>query len=160
MKTEELRTRFQHLMQQRTGALAVLSNNGWPYLAMTPFAINPETAQFIVHISTLAAHTRYLLQRPQAAFMVSMAERAEAPVHALPRVSFQVEGYSPERGSQAWEAARVCYFERFPDSAFMAEFTDFHLFTLNIVRTRQITGFGAAKTLPLEDIQRWMKTTR
>lgn len=160
MKSEDLQAGFQQLMQQRTGALAVLSNNDWPYLAMTPFAINPTTAQFIIHISTLAAHTRYLLQRPQAAFMVSAAETPGAPVHALPRISFQVEGHSLERKSAEWEAARDCYFQRFPDSAFMADFNDFHLFTLTIVRTRQIAGLGAAKTLTLEAIQAWMKEVR
>lgn len=160
MEPVELQSCLQRLLaEQRTGVLATLSNKGWPYQAMTPFAINTSSAQLIIHVSELAAHTRYLLQRPQAAFLIGASERAGEPVHALPRVSFQVQATDLDRGSDAWETARKCYLERFPDSAFMVEFKDFHLFRLDVLRARLVAGFGAAKTLPIDDVHRCLSET-
>jgi len=145
------------MARQRTGALASLSNHGWPWLAMTPFAIDTEAGQFIIHISELAAHTRYLLQRPQASFMVCTSETPGEPVHALPRASFQVGAIHPERGSASWATARDCYLQRFPDVAFMVDFTDFHFFRLGVQRARLVTGFGAAKTISVEQVRQWLQ---
>lgn len=159
MNVPELQASFRQLMtRQRTGSLATLSNQGWPYVSMTPFAIDTAAARFIIHVSELAAHTRYLLQRPQASFMVCTSEVAGEPVQALSRVSFQVEATDLARGSEAWESARDCYVKRFPDFAFMVEFKDFHLFTLEILRARQVSGFGSAKTVPLADMRQWLQT--
>ncbi|NLC35805.1 MAG: pyridoxamine 5'-phosphate oxidase [Alcaligenaceae bacterium] len=159
MTPTELETSFKQLMaQQRTGSLATITNQGLPYVSMAPFAIDRESAQFIIHISELAAHTRYLMQRPQASFMVCASEVPGEPVRGLPRVSYQVEATDLARGTPAWEAAEKHYLERFPNSApILTELKDFHLFALKIVRARQVAGFGAAKTLALPDIQRWLQ---
>lgn len=154
----DLQTRFQTLVtRQRTGSLGTLSNQGWPYVSMTPYSVDTENARLVIHISELGAHTRYLLQRPQAAFMICTSETPGEPVHALPRVTFQVEAHDLPRGSDPWRAARESYLARFPDVEFIMDFTDFHLFHLEILRVRQVSGFGAANTLAVEDVRRWLR---
>lgn len=161
MKEVELRTRLLDLLNtHRTGTLGTLSEQGWPYVSMTPFAVDFKNPSLLIHVSELGAHTRYLLKRPQASFMVCAREEWAAPVHALPRVTFQVEAEQLVRNSPPWEVAREAYLRRFPDVEFMMDFTDFHLFRLNIVRVRQVTGFGAAKTLDDADVRRWLASDR
>src|SRR5690625_5183604 len=143
------------MARQRTGALASLSNHSWPWLAMTPFAIDAEAGQFIIHISELAAHTRYLLQRPQASFMICTSETPGEPVHALPRASFQVRAIHPERAGAAWATARDCDLQRVPDVAFMVDFTEFHFCRLGVERARLVAGFGAARTISGEQVRQW-----
>lgn len=157
MNKMELRTRFLELLSsQRTGALGTMSEQNWPYVSMTPFAIDTTSSTLVIHVSELGAHTRYLLKRSQASFMVCAREEPEAPVHALPRVTFQVEAERLSPHTPAWATARDAYLGRFPDVGFMMEFTDFHLIALDIVRVRQVNGFGAAKTLLEEDVRRWL----
>lgn len=154
----DLQTRFHALVtRQRTGSLGTLSNQGWPYVSMTPYSVDTGSARLVIHVSELGAHTRYLLQRPRAAFMICTSETPGVPVHALPRVSLQVEAHDLARGSDAWRTARDSYLARFPDVEFMMDFKDFHLFHLQIVRVRQVSGFGAATTLAVEDVHRWLK---
>ncbi len=158
MNQECLRTEFQKLMRKhRIGSLATLTEQGQPLLAVTPFAINTTDGTLVIHVSELGAHTRNLLQRPQAAFMVCAREPVAGPVHSLPRASFQVHATVLARGSAPWNQARACYLTRFPDVEFMMDFTDFHLFRLEIVRVRQIAGFGIARTLPARTAVAWLK---
>src|SRR5690606_32943915 len=82
MKEVELRTRLLDLLNtHRTGALGTLSEQGWPYVSMTPFAVDFKNPSLLIHVSELGAHTRYLLNRPQASFMVCAREEWAAPVH-------------------------------------------------------------------------------
>lgn len=156
-RMDDLRHRFHQLLTaQRTGALGTTSDQGWPYVSMAPYGIDPAHECLVIHVSELGAHTRYLLKRPQASFMICSSETPGEPVHALPRITFQVEARPLERGSETWQSARAAYLERFPDAGFMIEFKDFHLFHLYIVRVRQVSGFGAAKTLHVADARRWL----
>lgn len=157
MNASELHASFQRLItRQRIGSLATLSDHGWPYVSMTPFSVDTSSGRFVIHVSELGAHTRYLLKRPQASFMICTGETPGEPVHALPRVSFQVEARDLARDGNAWKAARESYLARFPDVGFMMDFKDFHLFHLEVVRVRQVDGFGAARTLPVDDVRRWL----
>ena len=145
------------LISQRSASFGTLTNQGLPFVSMVPFAIDSVTGQVVIHISEFAAHTRYLLQRPTASLMVCKAEQEDQPVHDLSRVSFQAQAHHPERGSEVWQRCREVYLSRFPDVEFMTEFKDFHFFSLEITRVRQVAGFGAAKTLKAEDVIELMK---
>lgn len=143
---------YQLLQQQRLGALGTLSNQGLPFVSMVPFALDTHHSRLLIHISDMAAHTRYLKVRPQASLMISQTPTEGAGVHDLPRVTFQVEASLLERNSPEREAARDVYLSRFPDVAFMTNFTDFHFFALSLQRVRHVAGFGAARTLQVEDV--------
>lgn len=135
------------LKSERTAALGTLSNRGLPVVSRVPFAICPEQASIIIHISEMAAHTRYLSQRPDASLMISQSEHGQAAVHDLPRVTFQMQARRLERDQPEWEQARQAYSARFPDMEFLSTFTDFHFFALELIRVRHIAGFAAARSL-------------
>ncbi|MGN5538704.1 pyridoxamine 5'-phosphate oxidase family protein [Alcaligenes sp. Lyrl_28] len=141
------------LRRERTASLGTLSNQGLPVVSRVPFAICPEQANIIIHISEMAAHTRYLMQRPDASLMVSQSEHGQDAVHDLPRVTFQVLARQLERGQADFDQARKAYIRRFPDMEFLCHFTDFHFFALDLVRVRHIAGFAAARTLKPEPVR-------
>lgn len=158
MELNDLKISLQTLLrEQRTGFLATLSNRGVPYVSMAPFVVDAENANLIIHISELAAHTRYLLQRPEAAFMICQSEQVGVPVHNLPRVSFQILAHHPVRESDEWLRIKEAYLQRFPSMSSMTMgLKDFHFFSLEILRVRQIAGFGLAKTLKADDVRAWL----
>ena len=75
------------LNTQRVASLGTLNFDGSPFVSMVPFAIEPESACLIIHVSLLAVHTRNLLSNPAVSLMVMQPEVVGAPVHDLPRVS-------------------------------------------------------------------------
>ncbi|MFP5323479.1 MAG: pyridoxamine 5'-phosphate oxidase family protein [Gammaproteobacteria bacterium] len=81
----------QLVVSRRTAALGTVSDEGHTFVSMVPYAIDRDAGELILHVSGLAAHTGYLQARPRATLLVTDAERADEPVHALPRVSLEVE---------------------------------------------------------------------
>lgn len=143
---------YQLLQQQRLASLGTLTNQGLPFVSMVPFALDTEHGRLLIHISDMAAHTRYIKERPLASLMICQTPTEDAGVHDLPRVTLQVEATLLERNTLEREAARDAYLARFPDVAFMTDFTDFHFFALTVQRVRHVAGFGAARTLNAEDV--------
>lgn len=139
------------LNTQRVASLGTLNADGSPYVSMVPFAIEPESACLVIHVSLLAPHTRNLLDRPTVSVMVMQSEAKGEPVHALPRVS--VDGnatrLSPE--SDAWLAARTAYLGRFPEAEPMTQLGDFSFVAIQPICARQVAGFGSARSIDTED---------
>lgn len=142
------------LRSQRVGALGTLDAHdaGQPFVSMVPFALLPAGAGFVIHISALAPHTANLEQSPRAALMVMASEPPSGPVHALARASFDVQAHTPQPQSEAWQAARQAYLARFPEAEPMTQLPDFRFVTLSATRARQVAGFGAARTVPAEEL--------
>lgn len=145
-----LRSLEKLLHTERHAALGTLSRQGWPAVSMVPYAVDRASAGLIIHISELAAHTRALQRDPRSSLMICQSPEATQAVHDLPRVTLQTQAHQLERDSTPWLTARDSYLARFPEAAFMTEFTDFHFVLLEPIRVRQIAGFGAARTLTLE----------
>lgn len=148
----------QLLQSRRTAALGTLTNRGLPFVSLVPFAIAPELQSIVIHISELAAHTRYLMQRPDASLLISQGEQEGEPVHELLRASLQTRASLLIRGDQDWDLARQAYVARFPDAEFMTSFQDFHFFSLAIVRVRHVAGFGAAHNVEPEKVRQVLKS--
>lgn len=147
------------LHHHRTAALGTLQPAAdgapaEPFVSFVPYAIDTANAQLVLHLSGLAAHTRQLEAQPLASLLVAQPEPTDgAPVHALERATLQLRAHTPDRGSPAWEAARSAYLARFPDVEFMMELGDFRLVCLQPLGARHIAGFGAARTVELEELQ-------
>lgn len=141
------------LTQQRVAALGTLDPDGRPFVSMVPFAVNAEHAVLVLHISGLAAHTGNLLRQPQASLLVMQPETPGEPVHALPRVTLQVQAHTlpPDHG---WYLhSRAAYLARFPEAEPMTQLPDFRLVALQVLSARQIAGFGAARTVDAAELQ-------
>ena len=98
--TRELKTL---LNMQRVAALGTIDDAGAPFVSMVPFAIEPQLHCLVIHVSGLAAHTRYLQARERVSLMVMQAEVAGEPVHALPRVTLDGIATVAQRGESAMD---------------------------------------------------------
>lgn len=142
--TQDLRTL---LTTQRVAALGTLDDQGRPFVSMVPYALDTNAASIIVHVSGLAAHTRYLQARPQVSLLVMQAELSGEPVHALPRVTLEGLARVLEPETSAWDSGRKAYLARFPEAEPMTQLGDFRFVGIQVRGARQVAGFGAARSL-------------
>ncbi len=140
------------LQQQRTGALGTQGEDGHPQVSMVPFALLGGRGAVVIHVSGLAAHTANLQRHPQASLMVMEAEKPGQPVHALPRVSLQVEAEELDPAHPWQEEAKQVYLARFPEARPMTDLPDFRFVVLHVRSARQIAGFGAARSVGTDDL--------
>ena len=147
--TRELRTL---LNTQRLAALGTIDDAGAPFVSMVPFAIEPQLHCLVIHVSGLAAHTRYLQARERVSLVVMQAEVAGEPVHALPRVTLEGVAKVAQRGSTEWASCRAAYLARFPEAEPTTELGDFKFIAIKVTGARQVAGFGAARSLDEDEI--------
>jgi putative heme iron utilization protein len=140
------------LRAQRVATLACLDGQNHPALSMVPFACCTQERCLVIHVSALAAHTRYMMDRPDVGLMVCEAEVAGQPVHALQRVSIQGLAEPLRRDSAAWLACRAAYLARFEEARPMTELGDFSFFKITPQSGRHIAGFGAARSVDADEL--------
>jgi hypothetical protein len=140
------------LANHRTAALGTLDEHGAVAVSMVPFAIDPEDRSLVIHVSGLAAHTRHLMHTPRVSLLVSQAEVAGEPVHALPRVTLDAMATPTEPGSTDAQACRAVYLARFPEAEPMTALGDFRFVRLRPRGARQVAGFGAARSLDAAEL--------
>jgi putative heme iron utilization protein len=139
------------LNTQRVASLGTLNADGSPFVSMVPYAIEPESACLIIHVSLLALHTRNLLSNPAVSLMVMQPEAADAPVHELPRVSIVGTAARLQPESPSWLAARTVYLNRFAEAEPMTHLGDFSFVAIQPISARQVAGFGTARPVEIED---------
>lgn len=141
------------LRARRCGALGTLdAASGTAFVSMVPYAIDGQARRLVLHVSGLAAHTANLAAEPRVSLLVTAAERADAPVHDLARITLQALAATPAPGSAAWASARAAYLTRFPDVAAMTELPDFRFVTLAPTGARQVAGFGSARSVSADEL--------
>ena len=148
------------LAERRTGALATLAEDGSPFVSLVPFALEPERGWLVLHVSALAEHAANLAARPGVSLLIAQGEVADAPVHALARVSLQGRALALEPGSTDWGDCRAAYLERFPEAEPMTHFADFRFVAIEPVAARQVAGFGAARTLDAQELRLALSAAR
>lgn len=139
------------LAAQRVAALGTLGDDSAPFVSMVPFAVDAQDRSLVIHISGLAAHTRNLQRTPRASLMVCQAEVTGEPVHALPRVTLDVQAADAAAGADA-QACRDAYLARFPEAEPMTALGDFRFVRLRTLGARQVAGFGAARSLDAAEL--------
>ena len=120
-----LRELRQLLEASRVGALGTSEDDGAPFVSMVPFAVEKIMRCLVIHVSGLAAHTRYMQARGQVSLLVMEAEIPHNAVHDLPRVTIRGRASVLERGGVEWHACKAAYLERFPAVEHMTELMDF-----------------------------------
>ena len=147
------------LLSRRTAALGTLDEQGSVFVSMVPFAIDSETPSLVLHVSGLAAHTGNMQRHPRVSLLVCAAEPDDEPVHALPRVTLEALAETLAPDSAAARSARAVYLSRFPEAEMMTTLGDFRFVRLQLLGARQVAGFGAARSLPAEEVRRALATT-
>lgn len=102
---------------------------------------------FLLHLSTLAAHTRNLLADPRAGLAISEPERDGEDPQTLARVTIQGGVTIIPKDNPDYQEMVRRYQEQLPASTPRFEFGDFLLLRLTPARTRFVGGFARAYTL-------------
>ena len=140
------------LHERRHAALGTLDAAGAPFVSMVPFAVDATAGRLVLHVSGLAAHTGHMAAEPRVSLLVTAADAAGQPVHDLARVTLQALAHTPAPGAADWASARAAYLARFPEATPMTELPDFRFITLQITGARQVAGFGAARSVPADEL--------
>jgi len=148
------RMRLRHLLQeQRWASLATLNDGGSPAVSFVAYVPEADFAGFLIHVSRLAAHTQYLLARPQAALGISAPDSGGEDPQLLPRVSIQGTTSVIPRGTPEYAAARSRYLARLPEAERLFGFEDFVLLRLRPEEARYVGGFARAYSMSGEQLR-------
>ena len=146
----EMTEALARLLRSRTTAALGTLHAGAPYVSMVPYAIAAEG--FLVHVSTLAAHTKDMLADARVSLLVAEAEgEAKSPL-GLERVSVQATAEQLAADAARLPEFRTAYLARFPDAGQMFGFADFSIFLIRPVSARFVAGFGQAHSLSAESL--------
>ena len=146
--------RIRDLVEAQAVASLGTLHDGEPFVSMVPYALLPEGAGFVIHVSALAAHTKDMISNPAVSLMIMALPDRETPPQALARVTIQGEAVRIPGEAPIHEAARAIYLERFPQSAQTFELGDFALFAIRPRQARYVGGFAQAKTITAEGLAR------
>ena len=146
MDTDAARLLARIVLTQRVAALGTIHDDE-PYVSMVPYALLPSGDAFIVHVSTLAAHTRDMLEHPAVSLLVMAPLENGTSAQALPRITVQATAHACDDTDPGYADARAAYLGRFPESADMFRFADFSLFAIVPRRARFVGGFAQARSL-------------
>jgi putative heme iron utilization protein len=144
----------QLLSSRRVAALGTTDADGNPFVSMVPFAACPGRGRVAIHVSGMAAHTGHMLERPAVSLLVATGEVPNEPVHALQRVTMQGLASTPESGSPDWEECRRAYLDRFPEAESMTALSDFRFVAIDVDHGRHVEGFGTARDVTGEELER------
>ncbi|MDG4553395.1 MAG: pyridoxamine 5'-phosphate oxidase family protein [Candidatus Competibacter sp.] len=146
MKIQEQRLMVNLIRDRRWAALATQGPDG-PDASWVAYVPEPDCGGFLLHLSTLSAHTRNLLAHSRAGLAISEPERDNEDPQTLARATIQGEVAILSKDNADYREATQRYQERLPDSAPRFEFGDFLLLRLIPIRIRFIGGFARAHTL-------------
>jgi heme iron utilization protein len=142
------------LHARRTASLGTLDEHGRVFVSMVPFAIDGESSELVLHVSGLAAHSGNMQRNPRVSLLVCANDLEGQPVHALPRVTLDAQAVFAAPGSPDAERGRAVYLQRFPEAELMTTLGDFRFVRLQPLGARQVAGFGAARSLPADELRR------
>ncbi len=150
MSIDQTQSLHTLITTQHLAALGTVQG-GEPFVSMVPFAIEPNGGKLIIHVSTLAAHTKHMLENARVSLMVMAAPSPDVSAQATARVTIQGVATQLDKASSEYEEAKTVYVERFPQSLDLFGFADFSLFAIAPTSARFVAGFAQAKTLGAED---------
>jgi putative heme iron utilization protein len=139
------------LKSQSIAALGTL-HDGEPYVSMVPFALLPKGPDFVIHVSSLAAHTGDMLADPKVSLLVIAPGSGEVAPQARARITVQGEARQIPREAPLHPEAKESYLARFPDSAQMFALGDFSLFAIRPRLLRFVGGFAQARSMTGEGL--------
>ena len=139
------------LRTQQVASLGTL-HKGQPYVSMVPYAMLPDGAGFVIHVSQLAAHTRDMLLSPDVSLLIIAQPTPEVPVQGLARITIQGRAQQYADATPGHAEAKAAYLSRFPQSAELFTFADFSLFAIVPESIRFVGGFAQATTLSPESL--------
>jgi putative heme iron utilization protein len=145
----DLLNTLKSLLASPVAALGTL-HEGAPFVSMVPVAAAMEG--LLIHVSSLAAHTRDLRSDPRMSLLFMAPLAPDADPLALPRVTLQGEAQEIDRDSLEHGQAATTYLARFPQAEQTLGLGDFRFFLLRPSSGRLVAGFGQALSLGAPEI--------
>jgi heme iron utilization protein len=140
------------LHAQRWACLATLDADGAPLASLVAYAVDRERGALLFHLSRLAAHTRHLIERPQASLAVSAPDDGHGDPQELPRLSLQGKVEAVTAGTPEYTHDQGIYLQRLPTAAPLFELGDFLIFRFQVDKGRFVGGFGRAFSLTAAEL--------
>ncbi len=135
----------QLLQQCHIGFLATSGEHS-PETSMAPFAM--DQGHILLHLSSLARHSKNILNQPDVGFMICTPETEHQSPLALPRLSLQ--GKIELVPDALLSASKEIYVERIPDAEQLFAFADFRLFQIVPLHIQWVGGFGSARKVSID----------
>jgi putative heme iron utilization protein len=157
METADRQRLTELLRRQRWAALASV-RDGEPLASWVAFTAEADFGGFILHLSKLALHTRYLLTEPRASLTVSEPDTGTDNPQELARISIQGSVTNLTRGTPEFTRAKDAYLARLPFAESWFDFADFLLLRLAPEHARYVPGLGRVHRLGPVDLRtaaRW-----
>ncbi|MEZ5398224.1 MAG: pyridoxamine 5'-phosphate oxidase family protein [Bryobacteraceae bacterium] len=123
--------------KETVGTLCSMSRRhpGYPFGSVMPYALDAEGRPVLL-ISTLAMHTKNLVEDPRASLMIAESVAAEEALVAA-RVTLVGDVREVEESE-----VRGLYLARHPDAAQWVDFGDFAFFRMEVLDIYYVGGFG------------------
>ena len=148
----DIAARLRTLIEgQQIASLGTL-HDGDPFVSMVPFAVLPEGAGLVIHVSALASHTKDMLANSAVSLMVTAEAEEGVPAQARARVTIQGDAVQIPEDAPIHAIAKRIYLARFPQSAQTFELGDFALFAIRPKMARYVGGFAQAKSVTAETL--------
>lgn len=132
------------------GSLATVEpDTGFPHISRIAFALD-ENGQPVSLMSTLAFHTKALLQNPQCSVLLGEPGKGDPLAH--PRISLQAQASQILHKTDEHKTVRARYLEQHTKAALYVDFGDFFFFRFRVQKAYLNGGFGKAFILTAEDL--------
>ena len=141
MQPEQAKKLAKLLTTERVGVLGVLVDEA-PYTGLVPFAFPLGFQSLIIHASDLARHSAGLYDGASFSFLIYEPDDPNVNPLQVVRASLQGRVAKLVRETAAYETAKQVYLHKYPESAQIFGFGDFHLYDLQINKGRFVAGFG------------------
>jgi putative heme iron utilization protein len=141
------------LLGQRVAALGTLQADGKPYVSMVPYAIESGTGRVVLQVANLAPHAQHMRDDPRVSMLVIAIEVTDLPASSLPRLTLEGRAEFLVSGSADWQTCRAAFIGRYPDSGPLNAMLEFDFVALRLSAARQVSGFGAARSVAGESLQ-------
>lgn len=146
------KTRLEALLAAPIAALGTL-HEGAPFVSMVPVVPAPDGSGFLIHVSSLASHTRDLRTDGRMSLMLAAALTEDQDPLALPRLTLLGTAEAIEPDTTDHGAAAEAYLARFPQAELTLGLGDFFFFRLRPTSGRLVLGFGRALSLDSSQIR-------
>lgn len=157
---EEEQTLMGLLTRTRWAALATARDNE-PLASWAATVADAEPGHFLMHLSHLALHTRYLMENPRASLTFSEPDREpDRDPQTLARVSLQGRVEAIARDGADYLASRARYLAALPAAEVQFGLGDFYLMRFVTDSARFVPGFGRAHRLGTEALHNVLMRSR